>query len=122
MNAVTSALRQIDPNVWLRAGLNGLQEEYPVVFDSMRFVEDYHFFRARSYVLVDIRAPVDVRVSRLKGRGQAFDPLIDEEHPAESELESYTFDYTINNTSNLDHLLNMVDELLSQTWEDLDAR
>jgi cytidylate kinase len=62
MNEVTDALRRIDPTVWLRAGLSGLRDDDPVVFDSMRFTEDYRYFHAHAYLLVDVRAPTSVKV------------------------------------------------------------
>jgi dephospho-CoA kinase len=123
MNEVTDALKRIDDSVWLRAGLAGLRDDSPNVFDSMRFKGDYKFFYAHAYVLVHIRAPAELRASRLGGRGQPFDPSIDEIHPAESELESFTFDFTIDNASDLTGLRRQVEQLLSRRWEEVvDAR
>jgi dephospho-CoA kinase len=122
MNEVTDSLRKIDSGVWLRAGLAGLQEDRPIVFDSMRFVEDYQFFVARAYLLVDIRAPVDLRVRRLAERGQPFDLSVDEDHPAESELEAFTFDFTIDNTGDLGELWPEIDQMLFRGREWIDAR
>ncbi len=122
MNEVTDALRKIDREVWLRAGLANLQENQPIVFDSMRFAEDYAFFDARAYLLVDVRAPVDLRIQRLGQRGQPFNPALDESHPAESELDPFTFDFTIDNTGDLGELRRRIDQMLSRGWEGADAR
>jgi hypothetical protein len=47
MNDVTNAFRDIDAEVWLRAGLKGLGGDRPIVFDSMRFEGDYNYFYLR---------------------------------------------------------------------------
>lgn len=122
MNEVTDALRRIDPGVWLRAGLAGLRDDRPLVFDSMRFAEDYRFFHNHAYVLVDVRASIDLRVRRLGERGQPFDPSIDEGHPAESELDSFPFDFTIDNTGDQGELWPKIDQMLSRRWEGINAR
>jgi dephospho-CoA kinase len=122
MNEVTDALRRIDSHVWLRAGLADLRADRPIVFDSMRFADDYRYFHVHAYVLVDVRSPIDLRVRRLEERGQLFDPFIDEGHPAESELESFTFDFTIDNTDDLSELWPKVEQMLSRRWEGINER
>jgi dephospho-CoA kinase len=122
MNEVTDALRRIDDRVWLRAGLRGLRQDMPIAFDSMRFEADYTFFYAQGYILVEVRAPVMLRVARLGERGQLFDVSKDDAHPAEAELDGFAFDFTIDNTSDLSALRGQIADLLSRRWEDVYGR
>jgi dephospho-CoA kinase len=84
LNQVTDALRAIDRAVWLRAALSVDTGNKPIVFDSMRFAGDYDFLRDRGFATWKIIAPRDVRLDRLRARGQEFDPLIDDYHSGET--------------------------------------
>lgn len=107
MNKVTDALRDIDPAVWLRAALSqsNVGSAPPVVLDSIRFRPDYQYVIDRDFVTIRITAPPDARVERLTGRGQQFDLLRDDLHPAEIELSSERFDFTIDNVGSLSGLM-----------------
>ena len=104
LNMVTDALKAIDPDVWLRAALSTLDGDRPVVFDSMRFAGDYAFLKEQGFQMWRVEAPLEVRVRRMKDRGQIFIPD-DDNHPAETELDSYQFDRVIENPNDDIHLL-----------------
>lgn len=97
LNQVTDALRQIDPSIWIRNALRGVRPGARVVFDSMRFVEDWHYFKMAGYVLWRVSAPPSVRHARLVQRGQIFTPGVDDVHSGETELASCDFDVVIEN-------------------------
>ena len=99
LNEVTDALKAVDENVWLRAAISANVEGKPAVFDSMRFVGDYRFLTERAFTTWKIVAPLEVRLARLRARGQSFDPEVDEFHRGETELESHHFDVVIDNSS-----------------------
>lgn len=101
LNKVTDALRGIDPAVWLRAAIRDSRQDTgrPIVLDSIRFRPDYQYVVERDFVTIRITAPSGARVERLAGRGQEFDVLRDDLHPAEIELSSEAFDYTIDNSA-----------------------
>jgi hypothetical protein len=96
LNQVTDALKGVDPDVWLRAAFSAPEERKPVVFDSMRFANDYAFLLARGFAMWRIEAPLATRLFRMEARGQAVNPE-DDEHAAETELDGYRFDRTIDN-------------------------
>jgi dephospho-CoA kinase len=110
MNRVTDALREIDPTVWLRAALVGASDA-PVVFDSMRFPQDYAYLKERRYLLVRIDTPTALRLERLKSRGQEYNPARDDFHDTEILLDAYEFDCALLNSGSLADLLCQVSGL-----------
>ena len=110
MNKVTDALREIDPAVWLRAALRQEDAGYlgPIVLDSVRFWPDYQYVVERSFVTIRVTAPPDDRAGRLSLRGQSFDLLSDDLHPAEIELATANFDFEIDNATTISDLLDQV--------------
>jgi cytidylate kinase len=111
LNRLTVAMRGIDDGVWLRAALEGVDGR-PIVFDSMRFPEDYGYFKERGYALWKLDAPVEVRAERLSRRGQEFDPDRDDDHPAENSLRGFDFDRTFQNLGSIDELRDTVREAI----------
>jgi dephospho-CoA kinase len=116
MNKVTDALRSIDPAVWLRAALRETDTKpaRPIVLDSIRFRPDYQYVIERDFATIRITAPSDSRVERLAGRGQEFDLLRDDLHPAEIELASEEFDFTIENDGPLSDLMGDIERVANE--------
>lgn len=97
LNKVNDGLKAIDPFVWINACLRNAEPGVPVVFDSMRFMMDWEFFRNRKYVLVRVSAPLHVRSHRLHSRGQKFLVGVDDKHSGETELDEASFDRVFEN-------------------------
>jgi cytidylate kinase len=97
LNKVTDALKAVDPNVWLRAALSCLDEDTPVVFDSMRFATDYAFLKNQGFEMWRVEAPLAIRLVRMERRGQVVRAQ-DDEHRAETELDRYPFDRFVDNS------------------------
>jgi dephospho-CoA kinase len=115
LNRITIALRDIEADVWLRAALPDCLPERPIVFDSMRFPEDYAYLKQRGFVLWRVEAPRELRIERLSHRGQDFDPAVDDDHPAEVSLADHAFDVTIvNDTDSLEALRRTVELQLAE--------
>jgi cytidylate kinase len=112
MNEVTDALRSVDPAVWLRAALRDMAVGDRVVFDSMRFEEDYNYLRGQGFVLVEVTASLAVRERRLADRGQVFDPLVDDLHLAETALADMGYAMVLDNDGTEADLRRQVDRLL----------
>ncbi|MBV9158485.1 MAG: AAA family ATPase [Acidobacteriaceae bacterium] len=97
LNQVTDALKAIDSKVWLNAALCSVDDDRPLVFDSMRFSTDYDFFREREFTTWRIEAPLTIRLERMRKRGQSV-TAEDDEHRAETELDAFVFDRVIDNS------------------------
>lgn len=117
MNQVTDALRAIDPSVWLRAALRHAASG-PIVFDSMRFPQDYVYLRDQGYLLVKVVSRQSIRLQRLDDRGQEYTPHRDDVHDAEIALDSYNFDYSIENSGEFSTLQQQVAALLDEPRTD----
>ncbi len=114
MNRVCDDMMAIDKDVWMKAALVNAPNDRPIVFDSMRFQNEYNHLQMQGFYLVRIDAPLRVRISRLGDRGQEFDPSIDDVHRGEVELENNRFDYQIvNDGFDVAILRAQVDNLMS---------
>jgi dephospho-CoA kinase len=97
LNKVNDALRQIEPNIWLRLGFEALSRKDGVLIDGIRFVSNVEFCRQNGFRMVKIVAEEATRLARLAARGQAFDVKVDGEHSGETEIENESFDHTVHN-------------------------
>ena len=112
LNRVTEAMRAIDENIWLCAALSEVSQDQLIVFDSMRFKNDYDYFRGLGFRLWRVDASQNIRIERLRQRGQEFDPVEDALHLAESGLEGCKFDYQITNDSDTQTLYKEIDRTM----------
>lgn len=113
LNRVADAMMAIDENVWMQAALSRVPSEVPIVFDSLRFQNEYNFLCKQGFCLWKITAPLEVRIARLSERNQEFDLYVDELHPGEWELENYQFDHHIENDGdNVLILYQQIDQLI----------
>jgi cytidylate kinase len=114
LNKVNDCLKSIDPFVWINACLRNADVNVPIVFDCMRFLLDWEFFRNEGYVLVRVEAPLNIRSARLRARGQEFIVGVDDQHSGETELDGASFDKIISNTFDETHeLLAAIDEWIT---------
>lgn len=102
MNRLTVALRGIDPLCVTTAALRQANPRRGVVFDSMRFKDDYNHFKAEGYLLVRIECDAIVRAQRLLARGEVKDShqlAALEQDPTETDLDEMSFDVCVVNGS-----------------------
>ncbi len=115
MNAVTDALRAIQPDVWLTAALRHAPVGPPLVVDSMRFREDHLLLKSRGYTLWRIEAPREMRWERLRRRGQDFDGERDDHALAEVDLGNAPVDHVFTNDRHLTDLWDQVEAALTDS-------
>lgn len=96
LNEVSEKLRELDTNIWIHAALRNVDDVDDVVFDSIRYISDYHFFQQRGFKLVKVESSSSAIMKRLKIRGQEITPE-DFRHRTEWELTELDFDFTIKN-------------------------
>jgi dephospho-CoA kinase len=113
LNAVNDALRNIDPDVWVRVSLQEAPQKVPLVIDGLRFRSNLQFLRQLDFDLWKIEAPDETRIGRLEGRGQTFDWSTDAQHFGESELEGCDFAAVITNIGNENELHRAIEEALA---------
>lgn len=94
---VDDALLTIDESIFLKAALRGIADSDAICVDSLRFKSDLQIARERGFYVIRIFAPDDVRVQRLKDRGQSFDLDVDGRHRSETELDDADVDLVILN-------------------------
>lgn len=115
LNKITDAIKQIDKNIWLKKALSEADNTRPIIFDSMRFSEDYDYFKSSGYVSIRIECHEDIIIERLNKRGQKIDPANDFAHKAETDLDGLEFDHTIMNNSSVDKFYEEIDSILEKS-------
>lgn len=99
--SIDDALTQIDPSVFLNAALLNVSDDSSICIDSLRFESDLEIARERKLIRIKVVAPDDLRFSRLKKRGQVFDPRTDGMHRSETDLDEADVDFTIENMGDI---------------------
>lgn len=94
---VDDALTQIEPSIFLRAALRGIESEAAICVDSLRFLTDYDLARDEGFEVIRVIASDETRICRLTARGQAFNPDVEGRHRSETELDTAEADFTIHN-------------------------
>lgn len=98
LQAISDAMRRIDPLVWLRATLRAVPPGTEnIVIDSIRTVEEHHKISALGFVSWRVTSPPSVRFKRLVNRGQTYSIEKDEEHVTETSLDNVTVDLEFEN-------------------------
>lgn len=98
------ALTTIDPSIFLRAALRPYSGDAGYILDALRFHSDVLLARELSCRIVRVIAPPELRLDRLRARGQSFDPGTDGFHRSEVELDTIQVDYELTNVSDIAHL------------------
>src|SRR4051812_12478128 len=68
LHEVSAALERLDASIFLHAAWRGIDELKPVVVDSLRNATDLSFAQGRSFMVLRMTAPEQMRASRLKAR------------------------------------------------------
>jgi dephospho-CoA kinase len=115
MNRVTELLKTIDELVWLKAAMANAPAGKPLVYDSMRFTQEYDYLRNEGFEVWLVETREDLRHRRLRARGQIYSPE-DETHALEVELSSHHYHELLNNDDDLaaGTLVQRVAELLGR--------
>jgi dephospho-CoA kinase len=94
---IDDALTTIDQSIFLNAALRDIPDNDAICLDSLRFRSDLQIARERGFLVVRITAPDEIRILRLKERGQVFDQGVDGCHRSETELDDAEVDFVIHN-------------------------
>ena len=102
----------LDSSIFLNAALRRSSTSQSLCLDSLRFLSDYEVARSQGFKILRVSAPDEVRLSRLKERGQIFDPKTDGVHRSELELEAVDVDFEVANDGSVDELHNAIERVL----------
>lgn len=112
LNKITDTIKKIDSYVWIKKAFSEIDDSKPIVFDSVRFLDDYNYLKSKKFLLVRIECSRELIVDRLNKRGQIIDIENDFIHNAETELDDIVFDYTIINDGSLLSFYMKIDSIL----------
>lgn len=108
------ALTTIDASIFLRAALRPYGNNDGYIIDALRFESDAILARSLGCRIIRVIAPPGVRHTRLEERGQKFDPVTDEFHRSETELDFLEVDHELENSGDIDLLEKYLVNLLKQ--------
>lgn len=107
------ALVPLEPSIFLKATLRNVRLDQPLVIDSLRFITDVQIARDLGCRIIRVTASDDLRSTRLRARGQAFDIRTDGLHRSETELDQALVDGEVHNSSSTQELITRVMERLA---------
>ncbi|MBY5707508.1 AAA family ATPase [Rhizobium leguminosarum] len=108
---IDDALIKIDTSIFLKAALRDVAQNESICVDSLRFESDVKIARERGFFVIRITASDQLRLERLKSRGQVFNLTIDGRHRSEVELDETPADLEIVNDGSLDNMRRAVDSI-----------
>jgi hypothetical protein len=127
LQGVGQALRQFDPDVWVRqcfdkivehsayspGGYYGDTAPRPVVITDLRQPNEYDRCRSEGFVIIKVASQSALRIHRAATGGDTF-KLADLTHETESHVDGFAADYEIVNDGTLAELYAKVDEIMAK--------
>ncbi|MGV1769357.1 hypothetical protein ACQZ6B_04190 [Agrobacterium vitis] len=108
---IDDALIKIDKSIFLKAVLRDVAPNESICIDSLRFKADFEIARELGFFIIRIGASDQLRLERLKSRGQVFDLTVDGLHRSEVELDEAAADLEIVNDGSLDTMKREVESI-----------
>lgn len=122
------AMRQRDPDVWVRKCFEQIAEEaadrrpltkyngFPplrAVITDLRQPNEFERCRSEGYVIIRINCPESLRIHRAIESADKF-ALADLTHETEQHVDSFAVDYEVNNADTVDDLYAQIDAILTE--------
>lgn len=120
----TDAGREIlHPNVWVNALMSQYRPLNPEKRASMGNVLDYSNCDFPNWIITDMRFPNEAEAIKDRGgtniRVNTNRAGIVSNHPSETSLDDYKFDYTIDNSGTIDELIIKVKAIMDEFQKDI---
>ncbi|MBH8600108.1 AAA family ATPase [Thermoactinomyces sp. CICC 23799] len=105
--------RKFDEEVWIKHLDKKLEQAgEKVVITDLRQMNEYEFCKRKGFVIVKVHADDDVRLERLKARGDNFQPE-DLRHETELAVDDIPYDQLIDNNGDYEALVVQVMMLIN---------
>lgn len=121
------AMREIDPDVWVRPTMNRKQLKADIlaqaglmvpsfVFTDIRQPNEYQAVKDSGAFMVKIEAPLELRVKRMLELGETVTPEV-LEAPTERYIDTFESDFVIYNDGTIENLEKQVIEMIYKIQE-----
>lgn len=121
------AMREIDPDVWVRPTMNRKQLKADIlaqagfmvpsfVFTDIRQPNEYQAVKDSGAFMVKIEAPLELRVKRMLELGETVTPEV-LEAPTERYIDNFESDFVIYNDGTIEDLEKQVIEMIYKIQE-----
>lgn len=121
------AMREIDPDVWVRPTMNRKQLKADIlaqaglmvpsfVFTDIRQPNEYQAVKDSGAFMVKVEAPLELRVKRMLELGETVTPEV-LEAPTERYIDTFESDFVIYNDGTIEDLEKQVTEMIYKIQE-----
>lgn len=121
------AMREIDPDVWVRPTMNRKQLKADIlaqaglmvpsfVFTDIRQPNEYQAVKDSGAFMVKVEAPLELRVKRMLELGETVTPEV-LEAPTERYIDTFESDFVIYNDGTIEDLEKQVTEMIYKIKE-----
>lgn len=127
LQAIGTKMREIDPEVWIKAMLqeidenrqiakrHGYLDEFIAVTDC-RLPNEYEALKKRGYIFIRITVDEEIRKQRMIERGDVFKDE-DLKHHTESYYDTFECDYEVSNNGTIEELKGELDIVMKKLME-----
>jgi hypothetical protein len=113
LNRVNDAMRAIDPDIWVKCSLRDIPADTErIVIDGVRFESNLSYLASMGFSFWHVISATEIRLTRLRHRGQAFTLERDGIHSGEHEFLSFPFSNTIINDGEMGALHQQIDVII----------
>jgi dephospho-CoA kinase len=116
LQGVGQKMRQIDNDVWVNKCFNEIEAEKgilnPIITD-LRQPNEYKRCKDEGYIMIRVYCDDEIRIKRILEKNDKFD-LKDLQHETELHIDTFEYDYIINNNGNLEDSYKQFDEIIKQ--------
>jgi dephospho-CoA kinase len=103
--------RSHDPDIWVRKCFENIHEQNVIITD-LRQPNEYERCLNEGFTFIKVHCDDDIRIKRILEKNDRFNTK-DLQHETESYIDTYEYDYLIENNSTLDELLKKFDEIFT---------
>lgn len=121
---VGQSMRQIDNDVWVNRCFNDIKNERwkatkamgsdvlnPIITD-LRQPNEYDKCKREGFIFIKVQCDEDIRLKRILEKNDNFDKK-DLRHETELHIDTFEYDYLINNDGSLEDLYRQFDEIIA---------
>lgn len=116
LQGVGQMMRQLDNDVWVNRCFKEIEliskkhTIMPIITD-LRQPNEYERCKNEGYIFIKVQCDEDLRIKRILEKNDNFD-MKDLQHETEMHIDTYEYDFVINNDGSLEDLYKQFDEIV----------
>lgn len=114
LQAIGQKMREIDPDVWIKAAFKEAEKHENVVISDCRQFNEYLYAIRNNFTPIRVRADLDKRIERCIKRDNIYPKIEEWENDSETGADFVVYSAEIENNGTIDELYEDIDELIKQ--------